>query len=167
MLHPHSAPYMKFVVSTAHFPWRGSKEDVRTGVDQRFVCAHATCEILQRICPPTMLCVFGGDLNDDFHPVRIIKSKLGYREAHEFLDIPPSPTHPVRPSAASEESNGDRTIDWIMAHLPSRFSTAMYSTRFIAVYTKAVRGGGGSASCTTPVYPPSDHRPVVAVLEMH
>jgi len=146
------------VVSTAHLPWVGSEEEVSSGVNQRIACSHAINNHLERIhMDNDVLTIFGGDLNEDFHPVRILtscssESGLGLREVFSELDQPPPITHPVRPSDPFEEARPDRCLDWLLykAQNPA-------ICRPLCAMAKRIKGG----------YPPaSDHLPVCAVLEL-
>lgn len=139
--------------STAHFPWEGNDTEMRTGINQRIPAATNVCEQLRRLVPPHECSVFAGDLNDDFHPVRILGEEMGLMDVFECMDLPPPITHPVRPSCPREEMRPNRTIDWILCSLPA-------PCRVVSALAKGVRGGmhGGMA--------PSDHLPVMAVFEL-
>eukprot|EP01033_Poteriospumella_lacustris_P009595 gene9595-6868_t len=139
-------------VSTAHFPWVGCDSEIETGVNQRIVTAVKVCEQLRRLVAPNEAAVFGGDLNEDFHPVRILSEECAFIDVFESLDLVPPITHPVRPSDPLEELKPNRTLDWILVSLPS-------NCRTVGAFAKGVRGG---------TYPPiSDHLPVVAIIEIN
>jgi len=148
-----SNPQMKFFVSTAHFPWAGSDIEVSTGVNQRIPAAMKVCEHFRRLVEPQEAAIFGGDINDDFHPIRILSEEVGLIDVFESLDLPPPITHPVRPSDPEEEMRPNRTLDWILCSLPAQ-------CRVVGAFAKAVRSGGGSH------VPVSDHLPVVAIFEL-
>ena len=137
--------------STAHFPWVGAQTEVETGINQRIRAALKVCEHLRRLVPPQEAAVFAGDLNEDFHPVRILSEECAFIDVFESLDLVPPVTHPVRPSAPEEEMKPNRTLDWILCSLPAQ-------ARVIAAFAKTIRGGR--------LPPVSDHLPVVAVLEV-
>ncbi len=142
---------MTIFFSTAHFPWTGSEEEISTGVNQRILSSVRVCEHLRRLVPPQEPAIFGGDLNDDFHPVRILSEECAFIDVFEALDLPPPITHPVRPSDPMEEMRPNRTLDWILCSLPS-------GCRVVGALAKTVRGGS---------YPPiSDHLPVMAIFEI-
>ena len=42
------------------------------------------------------LAIFGGDFNEDFHPLRILAEEMGMCDVFESLDLPPPITHPMR-----------------------------------------------------------------------
>mmetsp|Transcript_2674 Transcript_2674/g.2852 ORF Transcript_2674/g.2852 Transcript_2674/m.2852 type:complete len:258 (-) Transcript_2674:179-952(-) len=136
--------------STAHFPWVGSETEIQTGVNQRIPAALKVCEHLRRLVPVQEAAVFAGDLNEDFHPVRILAEECAFIDVFESLDLAPPITHPVRPSDPLEEQRPNRTLDWILCSLPIQ-------CRVVAAFAKTIRGGGR---------PPSDHLPVIAVLEI-
>lgn len=146
-----SDPKQTIFFSTAHFPWVGSAKEIQTGTSQRIPAALKVCEHLRRLVPPQEPAVFAGDLNEDFHPVRILNEECAFIDVFESLDIVPPITHPVRPSSPLEEMRPNRTLDWILCSLPIQ-------SRVVAAFAKTLRGG------TYP--PPSDHLPVVAVLEI-
>jgi endonuclease/exonuclease/phosphatase family metal-dependent hydrolase len=137
--------------STAHFPWVGCERETETGVNQRIVAALKVCEHLRRLVALNEAAIFAGDLNEDYHPVRILSEECAFIDIFEGLDLPPPITHPVRPSDPEEELKPNRTLDWILCSLPS-------NCRPVAAFAKAIRGGS---------FPPvSDHLPVVGVIEM-
>lgn len=137
--------------STAHFPWVGSQLEIETGVNQRIHATVKVCEHLRRLVPLNEAAIFAGDLNDDYHPIRILSDECAFSDVFEALDLPPPITHPVRPSDPREEMRPNRTLDWILCSLPS-------GSRVVGAYAKSVRGGA---------YPPiSDHLPVMAIIEI-
>lgn len=138
-------------VSTAHFPWVGCQTEIESGVNQRILAATKVCQHIRRLVAHDEVAIFGGDLNEDFHPVRILNEECGFIDVFEALDLPPPITHPVRPSDHTEEMRPSRTLDWILCSLP-------VGCRVIAAFTKTLRGGKFP--------PPSDHYPVVAVIEI-
>ncbi len=146
-----SNPSQVIFVSTAHFPWVGCDKEIETGMNQRIVAALKVCEFLRRIVAPNEAAIFGGDLNEDFHPIRILREECGFIDVFEMLDLPPPITHPVRPSEPLEEMRPNRSLDWILCSLPA-------NCRTVAAFAKQVRGGS--------VPPASDHLPVVAVIEI-
>ena len=138
-------------VATAHLPWVGSAEEVATGVNQRIAPCHCINDHLARLAHDSSSLVFGGDLNEDFHPPRIIAGEgnpLHLAELFQSLDMPPPITHPVRPSDAFEEARPDRCIDWLFFR----------GARPLCAMAKRIRGGAFP--------PPSDHLPVVGVFEL-
>jgi len=143
-------------VSTAHLPWVGSQEEVSTGINQRVAPCHLINSHLQRLVKieEDALVVFGGDLNEDFHPPRILAgagNPMGLTELFQALDCVPPTTHPVRPSSLQEESRPERTIDWL-------FYRARATGRPLCAMAKSTRGG----------HPPaSDHLPVIGVFDIN
>lgn len=144
-------PSIKVFFSTAHFPWAGDSFEIETGINQRIPAAMKVCEHFRRLVPPQECAIFGGDVNDDFHPIRILSEEVGLMDVFESLDLPPPITHPVRPSDPQEEQRPNRTLDWILCSLPSQ-------CRVIAAFAKQVRGGS--------LVPISDHLPVMAIFEI-
>lgn len=144
-------PSITIFLSTAHFPWVGHEYEKKTGMNQRIPAAMKVCEHFRKLVPSFECAIFGGDLNDDYHPVRILSEEVGLVDVFEALDLPPPITHPVRPSDPQEEMRPNRTLDWILCSLPSQ-------CRVVAAYAKGVRGGNNPAV--------SDHLPVMAIFEL-
>ena len=117
-------PITTFVVSTVHMPWPGCPTEISTGVNQRVVCAQRVSEALQ-----TITChdrneplVLGGDFNEAFHPVRVLKeSAAALKDAFEILDMAPPITHPVRNTDEHEVHMPDQCLDWIMVRILLHF----------------------------------------------
>ena len=146
-----SNPSTTIFCSTAHFPWVGCDAELATGMNQRIPASTKVCEHFRRLVPVNECAIFGGDLNDDFHPLRILSEEVGLMDVFESLDLPPPITHPVRPSDLVEEMRPNRTLDWLLCSLPA-------PSRVVAAFAKGLRGGK---------YPPiSDHMPVMAVFEI-
>lgn len=212
------------LVCTAHLPWTGSEVEVTTGVNPRIAISRriAECLAMRHSLHPDDVVVLGGDMNDDFHPARVLRCEAGLADVFEQMDLPPPVTHPVRPSSDREEMRvgtyyiivlepfiillvfscisvcvicylhvqPNRTLDWIFTHPPPPTTTPLpalghshlapehhqlvegditsehdvlarrhYRTaRVVAALAIGVRGGGFP--------PPSDHLPVLAVLEL-
>ena len=141
---------MRIVVSTVHLPWAGSKTELETGVNMRVATLGPVVKALSSIVEPTDLASFiGGDFNEDFHPIRILNA-AGYTDVFKLCDVRAPITHPNRPSAPEEERCSDRTLDWILCSMPA-------TCRVLSCMVKTERGG---------FPPPSDHMPVLAVLEL-
>lgn len=143
-------PSLTIFVSTAHFPWSGCETELATGINQRIPATIKVCEYIRKLVPPQEPVIFGGDLNDDFHPLRVLNDEMGMIDVFEYLDLVPPITHPVRPSDPREEIRPSRTLDWIVCSLPSQCNV-------VGAYAKTIRGGS---------YPPvSDHLPIKAIFE--
>jgi hypothetical protein len=91
------------IVSTAHLPWCGAETEVRTGVNGRIEPTRKIASFLQLLSEKYEYIIFGGDLNEDFHPVSILSKSAGLVDIFQQLDLPPPITHPVRPSEFREE----------------------------------------------------------------
>jgi exonuclease III len=107
----HENEQNQFIIATTHFPWVGSREEISSGVNQRIQCSKLVLSFINSIRKSGEPVIFGGDLNDDFHPLRILcgdnqqdnPSNISLRDVFEILDLPPQITHPVRPSDSREE----------------------------------------------------------------
>ena len=145
-------PDTSFFVSTAHFPWVGNPIEIKTGLNQRIPAAANVAKHLTRLVHPGEPAIFGGDFNEDYHPLRILSEEAAMIDVFEMLDLPPPITHPNRSCGdLNETQRPNRTLDWICTSLPS-------NCRVIAAYCKTVRGGSFP--------PPSDHYPIIAVIEL-
>lgn len=144
-------PYLTLFVSTSHLPWPGCPAELSTGMNQRIPAVLKVCEKFRNLLAQDEPVIFGGDFNEDFHPLRILEEEMGMQEVFEMLDQPPPITYPVRPSSFIEERKSDRTSDWILCSLPPE-------CRVVAAFAKNTRGG------TMP--PASDHKPVTAIFEI-
>ena len=143
-------------VATCHLPWVGGEEECATGLNPRVGCCHLIRRHLNRLINAAdSLAVFGGDLNEDFHPPRILTAAppdddrgagTPFLELFASLDMAPPPTHPVRPSDPSEQERPNRTIDWLFHR---------GAVRVVAAFAKTPRGQNGS-----------DHLPVIGVYEL-
>jgi endonuclease/exonuclease/phosphatase family metal-dependent hydrolase len=156
----------EMLVSTAHFPWVGGKDEIETGLNPRAAITRTVVECLDQlksklemVCQDSTknevvsdqdpLVFFMGDLNEAYVPARIMRGG-GYQDCFTALGLPNIPTHPARPSSAREENLPDRVLDWIFA-----------STHARPVLANVLRNCfyGGRLH-------PSDHFPVMAVYDV-
>ena len=95
---------IKLFVCTTHLPWCGSENEILTGLNPRIPAAEIIAASICRLSKPSEeILVLGGDFNEDFHPLRIFRDRLGVIDVFEQLDLIPPITHPVRPSDSREE----------------------------------------------------------------
>jgi hypothetical protein len=155
-LSPKASPETVMLVVTAHFPWKECATEVATGIDQRRVAAKRTVEILcsKRHTHTRDLLFFGGDMNDDWVPVSLLREGLGLQDVFAAIDCPPPHTHPTRPSHPREERQPDHTLDWLL----TESMMAPGRCKVLSAHCKRVRGGQFP--------PPSDHMPVLCVCEL-
>jgi hypothetical protein len=162
-LRSKQVPSIVLFVSTAHLPWSGSPTEITTHVNQRIVCSLKICDIIKdllydkvsnTLVEPVSSVILGGDFNDDYHPIRILKDQLNLVNVFEMLDMFSPITHPVRPSDVFEEERPNRTLDWITCQ-PT-------NCRVLGAYVKTMKGYGSGNR-----YPPSDHYPVIAFFEFY
>lgn len=66
-------PNNEFIVSTSHLPWVGSNKEITTGINQRIECCRLILQFLNTISKPNEPIIFAGDLNDDYHPLRVLR----------------------------------------------------------------------------------------------
>jgi endonuclease/exonuclease/phosphatase family metal-dependent hydrolase len=144
-------PDIVIFVSTTHLPWTGCSAELSTGFNQRILALHHVIKHLEELVVSTDLASFiGGDFNEDFHPIRMLNN-INYFDVFQLFDVYAPITHPVRPSCPQEERRPQRTLDWIACKMP-------VSCRVMSATAKTIRGGSFP--------PPSDHLPVIAILEL-
>jgi endonuclease/exonuclease/phosphatase family metal-dependent hydrolase len=126
-------------------PWVGAPEEIASGVNPRIaICLKINEHLTRLVSVDDALVVLGGDMNEDYHPVRILSATL--KELFQSLDMAAPITHPIRPSHALEEARPNRTLDWLLFR----------GGRPLCAMAKTIRGGAPA---------PSDHTPVVGVFE--
>jgi endonuclease/exonuclease/phosphatase family metal-dependent hydrolase len=143
----------QILVATAHYTWEGHAEESTTGINLRKQQAQRTAttlhELQSRIGDPHLTMLFMGDLNENFHPRRILR-EAGFIDCFSALRLPPIPTHPQRPSIPQEDNLGDCTLDWIMQN--------NYARPILANVLRNLLCTGG--------YSVSDHCPVMCIYEI-
>ena len=143
----------QILVSTAHFTWEGHVQECKTDVNLRKQQAQRTVTTLddlqQRFGDPHLAVLFMGDLNEGFHPKRILR-EAGFIDCFSALRLPCLPTHPQRPSSPEEEVLCDSTLDWIMQN--------NYARPILANVLRNLLCTGG--------YSVSDHCPVMCMYEI-
>jgi endonuclease/exonuclease/phosphatase family metal-dependent hydrolase len=143
----------QILVATAHYTWEGNEEECRTYVNLRKQQAQRTAAALhdlQSKCDdPHLAVLFMGDLNESFHPRRILR-EAGFIDCFSALRLPSLPTHPQRPSAPEEDILGDVSLDWIMQNNYAR-----------PILANVIRN-----MITTGGYSVSDHCPVMCIYEI-
>jgi hypothetical protein len=143
----------KLLVSTAHFTWEGHSVECQNDVNIRKNQARQTVialrELRLKIDEPTLPIFFMGDLNENYHPRRILR-EAGFFDCFSVLRLPVPPTHPQRPSDPNEDSLTDATLDWMMHNNYARPLLANVLRNFIST-------GGCSVS---------DHCPVMCIYEI-
>jgi endonuclease/exonuclease/phosphatase family metal-dependent hydrolase len=143
----------QILISTAHFTWEGHAEECTTGVNPRTQQAQHTATALHNLQSkfgdPHVAILFMGDLNENFHPRRILR-EAGFIDCFSELRLPPLPTHPQRPSIPKEDILGDCTLDWIMQN--------NYARPILANVLRNLLCTGGHSV--------SDHCPVMCIYEV-
>lgn len=131
-------------VSNAHYTWPGNPEETTTGLNLRILQAQKTIEVFDRLSPLAEPLLFMGDLNDQLHPISILR-KSGLTDCFTALGQTPRPTYPA---FAGAESTTPFTIDWLF----HRGSIRPMNVQVVDFYY------GDLA--------PSDHKPVLATFEL-
>jgi hypothetical protein len=77
-----------------------------------------------------------GDLNEDFHPVRIL-NQAGFTDCFTALGLPTPATHPARPSSPEEEAKSDRRVTYtsLTSTKCSAFSNRLMVTVSVLQYS--------------------------------
>jgi endonuclease/exonuclease/phosphatase family metal-dependent hydrolase len=143
----------QILVATAHYTWEGHTDELTTNVNLRKQQAQRTTTTLHdlqsKFSDPHLAILFMGDLNEDFHPRRILR-EAGFIDCFTALRLPCLPTHPQRPSAHGEDILCDSTLDWIMQN--------NYARPILANVLRNLLCTGG--------YSVSDHCPVMCIYEI-
>lgn len=104
------------VVATAHFDWFGTSREVADRINIRVEQAERTVEALDALVGDDEPVLFMGDLNDDSHPLRVLRD-AGFADSFTALGRYPVPTHPARPMKGDYPP---RTHDWMLHRGPIR-----------------------------------------------
>ena len=126
------------LVATAHFDWVGNTRELTERLNVRVEQAERTVEALDGLASDDEPVLFMGDLNDDSHPLAVLR-EAGFADSFAALSRAPVPTHPALPL------NGippPRTYDWMLHRGPIR-----------PLLTSVIDAHAGDL-------PGSDHRPV-------
>jgi endonuclease/exonuclease/phosphatase family metal-dependent hydrolase len=141
------------LVATAHYTWEGHAEEHKTDVNLRKQQSQRTATVLHdlqsKFRDPQLAVLFMGDLNENFHPRRILR-EAGFIDCFTALRLPCRPTHPQRPSQPQEDILCDSTLDWIMQN--------NYARPILANVLRNLMCTGG--------YSVSDHCPVMCIYEI-
>ncbi len=141
------APERTILVATAHYTQPGAPAEYEGGINPRHEQANRTVDALARLVQDDEPVLFMGDLNDFFHPLRILR-EAGLRDCFAGLQQTPKPTHPAMPTARSNYPlmpwDTPKVYDWLMHRGPIKPKTCAVVDYFY----------GDLA--------PSDHKPVVA-----
>ncbi len=120
---PNQSTVGQLLVATAHYTWEGHAEERNSDVNLRKQQAHRTVTALHDLTSkfgnPHLPILFMGDLNENYHPRRILH-EAGFVDCLAELRLPAPITHPQRPSAPHEDILGDVTLDWIMQNKYAR-----------------------------------------------
>ena len=113
----------QILVSTAHYTWEGHEQECTSDVNLRKQQARRTVAALKdlqlKFNDPYLAVLFMGDLNENFHPRRILR-EAGFNDCFYALRLPAVPTQPQRPSIAGEDALADSTLDWIVQNKYAR-----------------------------------------------
>ena len=152
LLTANSSTAGQLLVATAHYTWEGHVEERKSELNVRKQQAHRTVtalnDLLSELGNPHLPILFMGDLNESYHPRRILH-EAGFIDCFAELRLPVPITHPQRPSAPHEDILGDVTLDWIMQN--------KYARPILATAIKNMLCSNG--------YVVSDHCPVMCIYE--
>lgn len=128
-------------VSTAHLTYGGRQEELETGTSPRIGQARRIAHRLGDLIQPGEPSCFVGDLNDCWNAVKEIE-KAQLKDCFSALRVAQPPTWPV------VKPGPPQTLDWILVNDAVRVMAC-----------QVLVGQPGAE-------PPSDHHPVLAVLEI-
>ena len=103
------------LVATAHFDWIGNPRELTERINVRVEQAERTVEILDRLAHDEEPVLFMGDLNDDSHPLMVLR-EAGFTDSFMALGQTPVATHPALPMADCPP----RIYDWMLHRGPIR-----------------------------------------------
>ncbi len=126
------------LVATAHYDWVGNTRELTERFNVRIEQAERTVEALDSLAGEDEPVLFMGDLNDDWHPLGVLRD-AGFADSFAALGRAPVPTHPALPLNGSPPP---RTNDWMLHRGPIR-----------PLLTSVIDADAGDL-------PGSDHRPV-------
>ncbi len=143
----------ELLVANAHYTWQGHQEERKTDINLRKQQTRRTVAALQdlqtKINNPHLAVLFMGDLNENYHPRRILR-EAGYVDCFAELRLPTPITHPQRPSEPKEDIQVGTTIDWIVQN---KYARPILANSLQNVF--CTRG-----------YSVSDHCPVMCIYEI-
>ena len=126
------------LVANAHFDWIDNTKELTDRINVRVEQAELTVEALDALAGDDEPVLFMGDLNDDSHPVTVLR-EAGFADSFRALGRVPVPTHPTPPMKSEYPP---RTHDWMLHRGP----ISPLLTAVIDAYVGDLPG--------------SDHRPV-------
>lgn len=143
----------ELLVANAHYTWEGHEEERKTDINLRKQQTRRTVAALQELTAkfnnPHLAVLFMGDLNENYHPRRILR-EAGFVDCFAELRLPTPMTHPQRPAEPKEDIQVGTTLDWIVQN--------KYARPILANALQNVFCTGG--------YSVSDHCPVMCVYEV-
>ena len=104
------------VVATAHFDWIGNRRELAERIDVRVEQAERMVEALDTVVGYNEPALFMGDLNDDWHPLVVLR-EAGFADSFTALGWKPVPTHPAPPTDSTAPM---RVYDWMLHRGPIR-----------------------------------------------
>jgi hypothetical protein len=125
-------------VSTAHYTWPGNQVEKKGGSNPRVAQAKKTIEVLNNLVPQSEPLLFMGDLNDFYHPLRILREG-GLIDSFSALGRYPSPTWPAVPI----RQGTPEMDDWMLHRGPIRPMISAVVDFYVGDL------------------PPSDHMPII------
>ena len=143
----------ELLIANAHFTWEGHeverKSDINLRKEQTRRTVAALEELKEKINNPHLAILFMGDLNENYHPRRILR-EAGFVDCFAELRLPTPITHPQRPAEPKEDIQVNTTIDWIVQN--------KYARPILANSLQNLFCSGG--------YSVSDHSPVMCIYEI-
>ena len=140
---PGAAPLL---LATAHFSWAGYPQEEQDAVNPRIAQAERTVVELDRLAGDGP-CLFVGDLNDEHHPVRILRD-AGFADSFTALGTSSPITSPVMPILRPEGNQPPKDIPRVIDYQFHRGRIRVRTSEVCEFFHERVA--------------PSDHKPVVA-----
>lgn len=129
-----------FVVSTAHFCFPGTAQELEHYVNPRIPQSEKAAAALKELVGPQEPVFFMGDLNESWHVLRILNG-AGFIDSYSALGVVPSPTWPTVPTWPQPAA------PWVIDFQFHRGPVRPLTTEIVDFFSGDIA--------------PSDHKPVV------
>jgi len=129
-----------FVISTAHFCFPGTQQELERHVNPRIAQSEAAAAALDDLAGLDEPIFFMGDLNESWHVLRVLNA-AGLTDSYSALGVVPPPTWPTVPTWPHP------TAPWVIDFQFHRGPVRPLTTEVIDFFVNDIA--------------PSDHKPVV------
>jgi len=107
------------IISNCHYTWEGHPTELETSITPRINLALKTAQWLKKVQDEKGVnaVIFAGDLNDRYHPRRVLRQVAGYIDSFSQIKCRLKSTWPTPSFSYEEDSDGgvDHPCDWIFS----------------------------------------------------